>query len=338
MTKLQEMLTDAHMSGQNNQGVDASWYEALCYVKNELKLSEEDCQMEMFMESTYENEYVEGLPKSVHEDLQQYLDASGDYTPSDKPRCYLAGPMRGYKNLNFEAFFSAEKRLKERGYLVINPARNPLGLSPDEYFEIDTFLLSYCDCIYMLVGWEESWGACIEHNEYLKLGLEVLYEEDEIKEYMNHEDCVCCEDCPVCVGQEHTLGLLKELFDAFEYSVRQNPELIEEPDPELLREIEELVGGLDTLEIKEDEDYQRNGFEGKTVFYIGDYPNYPLLISLGFDKVAWPFCELMDSPLEDIKNIQNADFVFRENGYQDNEYYNYLSDVAKINTKIILDE
>ena len=42
----------------------------------------------------------------------------------EKLKIYIAGPMRGYKNLNHEAFDRAEKNLKSKIiYDPINPAK-----------------------------------------------------------------------------------------------------------------------------------------------------------------------------------------------------------------------
>ena len=39
------------------------------------------------------------------------------------PHCYIAGPMRGRRKLNFPAFFAAEAALSKLGWVVHNPAR-----------------------------------------------------------------------------------------------------------------------------------------------------------------------------------------------------------------------
>ena len=40
---------------------------------------------------------------------------------------YIAGPMRGYPEFNFPAFYAAEERLRARGHAVFNPARRDVG-------------------------------------------------------------------------------------------------------------------------------------------------------------------------------------------------------------------
>lgn len=42
---------------------------------------------------------------------------------------YVAGPMSGYEQFNRPAFHSAAKRLTDKGYVVLNPATLPDGLT-----------------------------------------------------------------------------------------------------------------------------------------------------------------------------------------------------------------
>lgn len=96
---------------------------------------------------------------------------------------YIAGPMSGYPEFNFPAFYAAEKRWKEKGYRVFNPANKEAErtLDPDAYRHGDaekasetgfSFREAYlwdvkkvieADAIYMLNGWQFSPGACGEH-------------------------------------------------------------------------------------------------------------------------------------------------------------------------------
>jgi len=67
-------------------------------------------------------------------ETSKWMDDAHDYVPDSVVKrgvIYIAGPMRGYKNLNLKAFFDAEKKLKKDGWVVINPAKNPPGMSLD---------------------------------------------------------------------------------------------------------------------------------------------------------------------------------------------------------------
>lgn len=95
-------------------------------------------------------------------------------------QCYIAGPMSGYAEFNFPAFFSAQKMFEDRGYKVWNPANkdSEAAVQADESFATgdaatlvkngwdykDAYLwdvtkIIYGDAIYMLKGWENSPGA-----------------------------------------------------------------------------------------------------------------------------------------------------------------------------------
>jgi hypothetical protein len=98
--------------------------------------------------------------------------------------CYIAGPMSGYAEWNYPAFFAAEDRLVKNGWTVFNPARKDEETFSDEEAKKngDTALaiakgtfdyksaymwdiekVVHGNGIYMLKGWENSPGARGEH-------------------------------------------------------------------------------------------------------------------------------------------------------------------------------
>lgn len=99
---------------------------------------------------------------------------------------YLAGPMSGYPDFNFPAFYAAEDKLVAEGWEVFNPAdkeqeRTHKKLNPESFasgtpgqlvesgFDFrtcyiwDVTKVCEADAIYMLPGWQYSPGACGEH-------------------------------------------------------------------------------------------------------------------------------------------------------------------------------
>ena len=97
----------------------------------------------------------------------------------DKGIIYILGPMRGYENLNFDAFNKAEEMLIELGWTVFNPARNPDGLkSPKAYIMIDIMALMECDAVLRLKGWDKSDGANVENALAKYLNLAIIDEKD----------------------------------------------------------------------------------------------------------------------------------------------------------------
>ena len=90
-------------------------------------------------------------------------------------RLYVAGPMRGYKRFNFDAFEAAARALREAGYHVESPHELDLlhGFSPDGAVNVDadmrrTFIrrdvdhICDCDGIALLDGWKHSEGVRVE--------------------------------------------------------------------------------------------------------------------------------------------------------------------------------
>lgn len=98
-------------------------------------------------------------------------------------KIYIAGPMSGYPQFNFPAFYAAEEKLAAEGWQVFNPANKEeeRELDPAAYQTGDAKLASekgfnfrevYLwdlskvlegDAIYMLPGWQFSPGAVGEH-------------------------------------------------------------------------------------------------------------------------------------------------------------------------------
>ncbi|MDF1565309.1 MAG: DUF4406 domain-containing protein [Deltaproteobacteria bacterium] len=113
-------------------------------------------------------------------------------------RVYIAGPMRGYANFNFDAFDAARDRLRAQGWIVVSPADldrayEGWGAYPPEDLVVDRELQIRCisrdlaaiqtfdktkgDAIYLLKGWQKSAGALAELALAQFLGLEVYVED-----------------------------------------------------------------------------------------------------------------------------------------------------------------
>lgn len=87
---------------------------------------------------------------------------------TQKPKCYISGPMSGLRPDEYRPrFAAAASLLRERGYDVWNPADSWTArlLSLVSYrlaLSYDLWQLSRCTHIYKMPGWRASRGANIE--------------------------------------------------------------------------------------------------------------------------------------------------------------------------------
>lgn len=88
---------------------------------------------------------------------------------------YIAGKMTGLPDLGREAFNSAESRLKDAGYNVINPAILPQFLSREQCIPICLAMIDAADMIYVLDNWEDSIGAKLEVEYAKTMGKKLLF-------------------------------------------------------------------------------------------------------------------------------------------------------------------
>lgn len=89
---------------------------------------------------------------------------------------YIAGPMTGLPQYNYPAFFSAAELLESLGFSTRNPAavEEPEEPSWQAYMKATTRLLTECEGVALLPGWEKSRGARIEKQWAEAVGLTVL--------------------------------------------------------------------------------------------------------------------------------------------------------------------
>lgn len=92
---------------------------------------------------------------------------------------YIAGKMSGLDDMGRTQFYEKAAELEKQGYMVLNPGALPIGLPGSSYMPICTAMIDACDAIYMMFGWYDSPGACLE-LEYAKYqGKDVIFELEE---------------------------------------------------------------------------------------------------------------------------------------------------------------
>lgn len=101
-------------------------------------------------------------------------------------KLYVAGPMTGYTDWNFAAFFAGADQLRALGHEPINPAENDgttlaeavagahaSTASWSDYMRLDIRHISRADAVCVLPGWQQSKGATLEVDIATRLGLPI---------------------------------------------------------------------------------------------------------------------------------------------------------------------
>ena len=123
------------------------------------------------------------------EDVKEYFEENGQYSimglsvekynPSTLKKVYISGPITGTKDY-LERFERIENELPliHQGVEVINPAKVnanlPESTTWEEYMRMSLCMLSMCDGIYMMEGWQQSRGANLEYAYAKGMGITVL--------------------------------------------------------------------------------------------------------------------------------------------------------------------
>jgi hypothetical protein len=93
---------------------------------------------------------------------------------------FVSGPYRGDVSGNIERAKQVAIRLWKLGYAVVCPHLNTAhfdGICPDEtWLKGDLEIMSRCDAVYMMAGWDTSTGATAERQEAINQGKIIIYE------------------------------------------------------------------------------------------------------------------------------------------------------------------
>lgn len=94
-------------------------------------------------------------------------------------RIYISGAITGTDDY-MERFAKAEKELTDQGYSVVNPAKVNAQLPEDtdyeDYMKMSFCMLSMCESIYLLRGFDKSRGAKRELEFAKSENMEIMYE------------------------------------------------------------------------------------------------------------------------------------------------------------------
>ena len=94
-------------------------------------------------------------------------------------KIYISGAISNTDDY-MKRFAKAEKELTDKGYSVVNPAKVNAQLPEDtdyeDYMKMSFCMLSMCDSIYMLHGFEKSCGANRELGYAMARDKIIMYE------------------------------------------------------------------------------------------------------------------------------------------------------------------
>ena len=110
-----------------------------------------------------------------------------------RKRIYIAGPMRGHVDYNYQAFINADNQFRKQPDLadyweVVNPieiaagfgSADEIGKDPEllkRVIELELAAVKSCDAILLLRGWEKSEGARSELRAAIDNRLEIYTQE-----------------------------------------------------------------------------------------------------------------------------------------------------------------
>jgi len=102
-------------------------------------------------------------------------------------KIYLSGKITGDPNYR-KKFEKAASFFSDAGYVVMNPAVLPEGMTPQEYMSINIPMLFAADAVAFLPDWTKSRGAQIEHELSQYAGKKVYQISGELKNLVMEEE------------------------------------------------------------------------------------------------------------------------------------------------------
>ena len=87
---------------------------------------------------------------------------------------YIAGKITGEKDYK-NKFAAAEEQLQKAGFIVLNHASLPEGMSSNKYMPICLAMIEASDVVFFLKDWTRSKGALIEHNYSIYQNKKISY-------------------------------------------------------------------------------------------------------------------------------------------------------------------
>lgn len=94
-------------------------------------------------------------------------------------KIYIAGKMTG-DPLYRAKFYAAAQSIRDKGYIPLNPATSPDGLTNAEYMRICFAMMDVADAVLFLPCWMNSQGATLERAYCQYTGKRIFDSTEEI--------------------------------------------------------------------------------------------------------------------------------------------------------------
>lgn len=91
-----------------------------------------------------------------------------------KKKIYIAGKITGCPDFE-ERFAESKKRFEDLGYIVLNPAELPGGMTPGDYMRVCVAMIDVVDMAYFMPNYTNSAGALLELNYCNYIGKPVIF-------------------------------------------------------------------------------------------------------------------------------------------------------------------
>lgn len=92
---------------------------------------------------------------------------------------YIAGPITGTKDYR-ERFARAADLIEQKGYIALNPATLPGGMTNEQYMKICFAMIESADVVLFLSNWRKSIGASLEQLYCNYIGKPVALNYDDV--------------------------------------------------------------------------------------------------------------------------------------------------------------
>lgn len=89
-------------------------------------------------------------------------------------KVYIAGKISGDREYA-EKFQNAKEYLEGKGFIVLNPAELPEGMSSENYMRICIAMMDCADAVVFLPDYQQSRGAMIEFDLCQYTGKKIMF-------------------------------------------------------------------------------------------------------------------------------------------------------------------